>query len=136
MKINQVPQDKNDLSEGVCEIQYAIDENGNYTQVLSTGWKPKIDVLSNEWDEIYQKINKAKQLVLQNKKSPIYFFMIKNIMDVTILSGYMNLSRLKIKQHLKATKFKKIPVEILKKYADVFRLNDVDELINFSKYNK
>ena len=136
MKINEVPQDENELSEGVREIQYAVDDKGNYTQVLSTGWKPKTDVLADEWDTINERINDAKKVVLQNKKSPIYFYMIKNIMDVNILSGYMNLSRLRIKRHLKAKNFKKISVEILKKYAEIFRLNNIDELINFLKNNK
>lgn len=136
MKIDEVPQDKNELSEGVREIQYAVDNEGNYTQVLSTGWKPKTDVLADEWEEIYKKINNAKNLVLKNKKSPIYFYMIKNIMDINILSGYMNLSRLKVKRHLKAKNFKKISMEILKKYTEIFRLNDVEELTNFTKYHK
>jgi len=136
MKIEDVPQDKNDLSEGLHEIQYAVDSDGNYTQVLSTGWKPKTDVLADEWEEIYQKINNAKQLVLQNKKSPIYYFMIKNIMDVSILAGYMGVSRFKVKRHLKAANFKKISPELLKKYAKIFRLNDVNELINFIENNK
>jgi hypothetical protein len=43
MKTNEVLQDKAYFEEGkIRDVCYAVDDNGNYTRVLSLGWEPKI----------------------------------------------------------------------------------------------
>ena len=48
MKKEEVPQDKSNLASGnLKEMVYAVDEKGEYTTTLSTGWDPKTIALDN-----------------------------------------------------------------------------------------
>lgn len=131
MKVNEVPQDESYLTNDAIEIQYAVDDNGNYVEVKSTGWKPKTDVLINEWDKINKMAETALLLIKKGEKSPIYYYMVKNIMDVKLLAAYIHLSKRKVKQHFKPKYYKKLSKEILQKYAEIFKLESIDDLVNF-----
>lgn len=135
MKKENVPQDKGNLSNSnTKELVYAIDENGNYTTSLSSGWEPKTIALSNSIEEINERIESAKQLVLNNKMSPIYYYMELNKMDVAILSSYVGLWKWRVKRHFNPHVFSKLNDKILQKYADVFAIA-VTELKFFNPIN-
>lgn len=78
MKTTEVPQDDANMFEGKThELQYAIDENGNYTTVKSVGWETKNQIMQQAWDVEKDKIQKALDAVLNGSKSPIYYFLYK-----------------------------------------------------------
>jgi hypothetical protein len=132
MKNKEVPQDEG-LNEGRFEdVCYALDENGNYVAVLSTGWQPKTDALLQAWEVINEKVEDVRQLVLSGELSPIAYFMEKNLMDLKLLSDYVGLPKRKIRKHLKPDRFKKLDEEILLKYAETFGIS-VEMLRDFSE---
>lgn len=131
MKTDQVPQDSSSLSKkDIKELCYAVDENGNYTTALSSGWEPKSIALDGSMQLIEQRIEQARQQVVNNQVSPIVYFMEKSKMDIQILSDYVSIWKWRIKRHFKPAVFIKLNDKILKKYADVFEIS-VDELKNF-----
>lgn len=131
MKKDNVPQDDSLLIEGNSrEICYAVDENGKYVKVLSTGWEPKDIALRQALDFIEERANKSKEKIANNQLSPIAYYLEKRVMDIKLLSQYTNILRWKVKRHLKPRVFKKLSRETLKKYADAFEIT-VDELLNF-----
>ena len=136
MRKEEVPQDDENLMEGNKELQYALDENGNYITVKSAGWEPKNIVLKQAWEEINENIQDALEAIENGTKSPIYFFMHKNIMDIRLLSEYTGFWTLTIKRHFKPSVFKKLSPEKLEIYRNAFRLDSIDDLTNFdvSKY--
>ena len=130
MKKKDVPQDDEGLLEGkLREVCYAVDENGNYTTALSSGWTPKNAALQQAWDDVNEKIEKVKQDVISGKLSPLAYYMEKNIMEVKLLSQYAEIPKWKVKRHLKPKHFNKLDGDILKSYADVFNIT-VEELTN------
>ena len=130
MKKKEVPQDEG-LMEGRFEdLCYAVDENGNYVAVLSKGWSPKNEAMLQAWDVIHEKIEQVRQEVLSGKISPIAYFMEKNIMDLKILAGYVDLPKRKVRKHLKPEKFSQLDDDVLKRYADTFEIS-LEELKNF-----
>jgi len=130
MKKQEVPQDEG-LTEGLYEdICYALDENGNYTVVPTTGWQPKTDAMLQAWDVIHEKVEQAKQRVLAGELSPVAYYMEKNLMDVKLLSDYAGLPKRKVKKHLKPDHFNKLDDQILIRYAETFGIS-VDMLRNF-----
>lgn len=131
MKRNELPQDKSALTDITRELHYVKDEDGKYRTGLSTGWKVKAEALDNAWEDINQKINEARTMVINREKSPVYFFMHKNLMDIKLLSQYTGICRLRIKKHLKPKGFHKLSEKKLVKYADVFNIS-VSELKNFN----
>ena len=130
MEKKEVPQDEG-LTEGLFEdICYALDENGNYTVVPTTGWQPKTDAMLQAWDVIHEKVEQVRQQVLSGELSPVAYFMEKNLMDVKLLADYSGLPKRKIRKHLKPANFAKLEDKILDRYAETFGIT-VDWLRNF-----
>lgn len=130
MKESEVPQDKSNLeSANLKELCYAVDENGNYTTVKSSGWDPKTIALNNAIEEINQRVEDAKARVLNNITSPIEFYMELHKMDAQILASYVGLWEWRVKRHFKPKIFNKLSSKTLQKYADVFEIS-IEQLKN------
>ena len=122
MKKEEIPQDDGALNKLTKEVVYAIDSSGNYSTELSTGWDVKSQALDAAWQDIEQRIEHAKQKVLNNEASPILYFMELRLMDIGIVAAYTGFWKWSIKQHLKPPVFKKLPEKKLQQYADAFNV--------------
>ncbi len=132
MKKSEVPQDDSSLkSKNINEVCYAVDESGNYIQVASTGWSPKTTVLNETLALLQERIDEAKKLVKEGKKSPILYFMELNKMDIALLASYTGFWKITIQRHFKPSVFKKLSDRKLQKYAHVFGI-DINELKHFN----
>lgn len=132
MKEKEVPQDQINMFNGKpADVMYAVDEEGNYVRVKSAGWEPKNEVLRQAWEEVNENVEKARKAVADGEKSPVFYFMHKNIMDVTLLAEYTGLWRWQVKRHFKPKVFRKLKERTLEKYRHAFRLASVDTLKNF-----
>lgn len=135
MKKNEVPQDKSNLeSANFKELCYAVDENGEYTTVNSTGWDPKTIALDNAIEEINARVADAKKRVDNNQTSPIEYYMELHKMDINILASYVGIWKWRAKRHFKPSVFKKLSQKTLQKYADVFEIS-VEQLKNIDYEN-
>ncbi len=132
MKKKDVPQDKGYMDGRFKDVYYAQDEEGNFVPVLSEGWQPKNDAMKLAWEAIYEKVEEARKAVIEGKYSPIYFFMVKNIMDVKLLAEYMELPKRIVRRHLKPGKFNKLEAEVLQQYAELFKIT-IEQLVNFNE---
>lgn len=128
MKKKDVPQDDENLFEGKFKVvKYAVDDDGNYGTVGSTGWEPENVVLNQAWDEINNKVEETKKKIEAGELSPLAYHMEKNIMDVGMLSQYMDISKRKVAKHLEPSGFNGLDSKTLEKYAEVFDIS-VEEL--------
>lgn len=128
MKKKDVPQDDENLFEGKFKVvKYAVDDDGNYGTVGSVGWEPENTVLNQAWDEINKKVEETKKKIEAGELSPLAYHMEKNIMDVGMLSQYMDISKRKVAKHLEPSGFNALDIKTLEKYAEVFDIS-VDEL--------
>lgn len=127
MKKTEIPQDPSSLSNFTKEVCYAVDETGNYTTNLSTGWDVKASALKVAWQDIENRIAIAKEKVLKGKASPILFYMELKLMDFTILASYTGFYKWTIKRHLNPKVFNKLSDKKLKLYAETFDIN-IDKL--------
>jgi hypothetical protein len=131
MKKEEVPQDKGNLSKNnIKELCYAIDENGNYTTALSSGWEPKTIALENSLQDINERIKNAKEDIRKGVSSPIVYFMEVHKMDWVTLSDYVGMWIWRIKRHRKPAVFKRLSHKVLSRYAEAFEIS-VEELKNF-----
>lgn len=132
MKKDQVPQDNGGLSKkNLHELCYAVDENGNYTTVQSSGWDVKTVALDESMALIQERIERTKKNVLEGKVSPIAYFMEVNKMDLNLLASFVGIHRWFVKRHFNPKRFQKLSAKTLKKYADAFEIS-IEELRNFS----
>ena len=127
MKKEDIPQDGGALTKLTKEVVYAVDSSGNYTTELSTGWEVKANALDVAWKDIEQRIEKARQKVLNNEASPILYFIELRLMDIGIVAAYTGFWKWTVKKHLKPSVFKKLSEKRLKKYAEAFNIS-VEEL--------
>lgn len=133
MKKKEVPQDNEGLHEDKFrDLCYAVDENGNYVAVHSTGWSPKNEAMKQAWEEIHMQVEEARKSVIQGEVSILAYHMEKNIMDIKLLSQYTGISRRKIRKHLKPKVFENLTDEVLEKYAAAFNIS-IDELKDVKK---
>lgn len=133
MKLNDVPQDKkhfNDKDVELRKVLYVTDKNGQYTQTHSYGWESENIVLEQAWGEIFEQEEQVKQEIREGIASPIKYFMIKNRMDIGILASYVGKWQWQVKRHCKASVFKNLSENVLKKYAQVFNM-EVSNLRSF-----
>jgi hypothetical protein len=129
MKKDQLPQDKSALENVTRELCYVKDDNGKYTTGLSTGWDVKKDALDNAWDDIRERVKEAADLVKKGEKSPVYYYMELNLMDLSLLSEYTGFWKFTIKRHMKPSVFNSLSEKKLDIYAKVFKIN-TDQLKN------
>ena len=87
MKKSEVPQDKSNFND----LYYAVDDNGNYTTAISSGWDPKKIALENAMQEISERTAIAKVKVLNDETSPIEYYMEFHKMDMNILASYVGM---------------------------------------------
>ncbi len=127
MKKEEIPQDDGALNKLTKEVVYAVDGSGNYSTELSTGWDVKTKALDLAWEDIENRIETARQKVLNNEASPILFFLELRLMDTGILAAYTGFWKWTIKRHLKPAAFKKLSAKKLQQYADAFNVS-VEEL--------
>jgi hypothetical protein len=90
----------------------------------------KKDALDNAWDDIRERVNEAAQLVKSGQKSPVFYYMELNLMDISLLSEYTGFWKFTVKRHMKPSVFSSLSDDKLKKYATVFKVS-VDEFKNF-----
>ncbi|RSK41375.1 hypothetical protein [Mangrovimonas spongiae] len=132
MKKDDVPQDKGSLeSADFKELCYAVDENGEYTTVNSSGWTPKTIALDNAIEDINERVENAKKRVLNNETSPVEYYMEYHKMDLGILASYVGLWKWRVKRHFKPKVFYKLSEKKLQKYADVFDVT-IEQLKNIT----
>lgn len=130
MKKEDVPQDPSALVGVTRDVCYVKDKDGKYTTDLSIGWDVKKKALDNAWEDINERVTEAAEQVKKGERSPIVYFMEKNLMDLTLLSSYTGFWKFNIKRHFKPNVFNSLSQHKLEKYAKAFNIT-VDQLKNF-----
>lgn len=130
MKKEDLPQEPGALSRLTRELCYVKNEEGKYETALSKGWDIKKEALDSAWVEVNDRVEEARKAVASGEKSPVYYFMELNLMDIGVLSGYTGFFSFFIKRHLKPSVFNGLSDKKLEKYAKAFDIT-VSELKNF-----
>lgn len=111
------------------EMFYHFDKEKGFTRNVDYQISENQTIIKQSWDAAEQRLEEVRQRVIAGKRSPIAYYMEKALMEVPILSAYMEISKWRIKWHLTPTGFKKLKPDILGKYASVFGI-PVEELKN------
>jgi hypothetical protein len=119
LKREDVPQDKAILGQW-HEICYALDEDGRYVLAPSTGWDPANVANLQAWEVIAEDVAAAIEAVHAGKTSPLAFHMARCQMDAGLLADYVQLSRWRVKRHLRPAVYARLRPELRERYARVF----------------
>ena len=133
MKIKEVPQDNIETFKGFgTKAMYAVDENGQYTTIPTSGWEVEEVVLRDVVNDFAKLAEEAKSGVIRGHTSPIVCLKNKYFMDLPALAAGMGLAKWRVKRHFNPKVFNKLNDEILQRYADFFNL-DIAGLKNFKE---
>ena len=128
MKIEDVPQDLKYMKGTVIrDTDYAVDSEGRYHRVISSGWEPKnlaLDIIMQDIDEQCQEILAD---VRAGKASPLAYHAARNLMSLDLLADYAGFSKRTVRKHFLPEYFAQLDDATLAKYADVLRIT-VEEL--------
>ena len=127
MKKSEVPQEENSLFNGAKKALYALDEDGEYTTIASSGWHVEEVVTGMAVEEFHRLAEEARQRVATGISSPLEFHMYNRRMDPTTLAQSTGMTRWRVKRHLKPGPFEKLTFPILHRYAQALGI-DVAEL--------
>lgn len=131
MKINEVPQDGEILNgTPVRDVCYALDEDGNYKEVISVGWDPKNDAINFAWSAINEESEKIRKEVIAGRLSPLSYHLSRLVMSPVILAQYTGFSRREVKRFCnKPEVFFKLSYDDLSKLAAGLNIS-VEQLIS------
>ncbi|HET9279792.1 MAG TPA: hypothetical protein VFN95_16465 [Flavitalea sp.] len=133
MQEDEVPQDEKNLNEGkLAKLYYATDAKGHYTKVNSVGWEPETVAMQQAWDVVHAEVEAARKKVIEGKASPVLYYLKKNIMNVSMVAGYMGTLSLVVRLHMLPFFFNKLSRKTLERYAYTFRIT-VDELLDIEQ---
>ncbi len=133
MKIKEVPQDNIKTFKGFgTKAMYAVDENGQYATIPTSGWEVEEVVLRDVIDDFTKLAEEAKSRVIKGNTSPIEYYMNKHFMDLPALAAGMSLTKWRVKRHFNPKVFNKLNNEMLQRYAEFFNLDTAD-LKNFKE---
>ena len=124
---DKVTDDKDLIYTYNRELFYHFDREKGFTQAVHYQNPDNQVIIKQSWDAAEQRLEEVKQLVLIGKASPVAYYMEKILMEVPMLAAYMEISKWRVKRHMKPGVFKKIKPEILARYADIFEIS-VDQL--------
>ncbi|MGI1677142.1 MAG: hypothetical protein K6L75_00275 [Cellvibrionaceae bacterium] len=126
MKKDEVPQDNISTYAGHQKLFYAVENDGEYTGVQSTGW----DVEGEATQDAINVINADRQAAWQRGRdgisAPLEFHMFNCRMDLALLSQATGFFQWRIRRHFKPDSFKKLSQKNIDKYCDALGLSKED----------
>ena len=83
MKIEEVPQDlKYYKGTIIRDVNYAVDQQGQYQVIMSDGWSPKTDALDAALDDIKEQCHEILERIKKGEASPLEYHAKKNLMTM------------------------------------------------------
>lgn len=118
MDDSQVPQEGNELFQGLRKALYAKGADGKVRPVPSAGWKVEEIVTRQALDTLAAQAEEARQRALRGEASPLEFHMYRARMDLDLLCQTTGLWRWRVKRHFRAEVFARLSERVLARYAE------------------
>jgi hypothetical protein len=123
MKVNEVPQDKT-FYEDVKRACYALDNEGKYIIIPSSGWSTEEVVNGLAVDELKNKLEEARKNVIRGLKSPLAYHMEYRQMTTEILAKTVGMFSFRVRRHFRPEIFAKLKPSVIKRYALALALTE------------
>ncbi|WP_016956397.1 hypothetical protein [Catenovulum agarivorans] len=123
MKLDEVPQDNSPTYSGHKKLVYAVDEQGHYHKVKSSGWDIESFATQLAVEDLNQQTLDAYADAKAGRVSPLAYHMYKARLDVTSLAQATGKFEWQIKRHLKPKVFAKLSEQKLQTYAEIIDIS-------------
>jgi hypothetical protein len=118
MEQDDVPQDNSPTYAGLRKLLYAVDRQGKYSGVPSTGWEVESFATQTAVAELQRSTRDAWQRARDGRTAPLEYHMYANRMELDTLSATTGLWRWRIRRHFDPQRFATLPERILVRYAE------------------
>jgi len=118
MRERDVPQEGNATLAGHRKAVYAVGEDGKLRIVASRGWQVEEIVTRQALAELEERARDARQRALAGVASPLEYHMYRARMDVPMLAEAAGLWRWRVRRHLRAQVFARLPLALKRRYAE------------------
>ena len=119
MDKQSVPQDQSATYEGLRKLMYAVDENGKYVGVTSSGWEVESFSTQLAVEEMIRQRDDAWKRARDGQTSALEYHMFRNRMDFDTLVMTTGLWRWRVRRHFKPAVFARLSDAVLLRYASV-----------------
>jgi hypothetical protein len=123
VKVKEVPQDQDPTLEGIRKLCYAVNEQGKFEAVQTSGWRPEEIVKSIAWDNIERDLEDTRIKIRAGLKSPLAYHMKVRQMDAKLLAQNMGICSWRVRWHLTPKGFSRLSPELLSRYAQCLDLS-------------
>jgi hypothetical protein len=127
MEKESVPQDNSPTYAGLRKLVYAVDNNGKYAGVPSTGWEVESYATETAVSELDRLRIDAWQRARNGQTSALEYHMYANRMEPDTLSATTGIWRWRIRRHFDPQRFAKLSERMLTRYAEAMGIT-VEEL--------
>jgi hypothetical protein len=118
MEIKKVPQDHISTYAENKKAIYATDDEGHYGVVASSGWHVEEEATKQALNELERLSGEAYEAVRRGEKSPLFYHMYAQRMDLTVLSQSVGMFQWRVKRHFTPGVFAKLSDRLLARYSD------------------
>lgn len=101
MRKKDVPQDANTTLNGARKLVYAVDEDGRYTVVPTTGWEVEEIVTGMAVNRYAELAQEALTRVRQGHASPLEYYMHASRLNIATLAQATGLFQWQVRRHLR-----------------------------------
>ncbi|GGB12780.1 hypothetical protein [Agarivorans gilvus] len=123
MDAKNVPQDQISTYANHSKAIYAKNDNGEYTVVASSGWDVEEEVTKQALNEFQRLALAAYQQVEKGEKSPLYYHMFAQRMDLMVLAQSMGWFQWRVKRHFIPRVFAKLSPAKLAQYSEALGIS-------------
>jgi len=124
MKEKEVPQDRAKAFQGQRKALYAVDENGQYAIVPSSGWEAEEIVLEQAIEEYERAAAEAFERAKSGAASPLEYHMCRCRMDVLLLAQSTGFFRWQVRRHLRPGAFAALSAAKQRRYVEALGLDE------------
>jgi hypothetical protein len=129
---DEVPQDRIPTYGGRRKLFYAVDHDGAYVTVPSSGWEAEAFATGSALDEIERRKSDAWERASAGATSPLEYYMHCRRMDLALLAKATGFSRWRIRRHFRPAVHRRLGDRVLARYAEALGI-DVPTLRGLTK---
>lgn len=123
MRTDEVTQTSSTLLDGQARVVYALDDQGHYQKVSSSGWQPEEDAGLDEVDWFDRLTLQTYQQAQAGQASPLAYHMYRLRMDPALLAQSTGIWAWRVKRHLQVQRFPTLSAKLLQRYADALGMS-------------
>jgi len=118
-----VPQDRIPSYGGRRKLFYAVDKEGSYVAVPSTGWDAEAIATGSALEAIDGLRRDAWRRAREGATSPLEYYMHCRRMDLALLSQTTGLSRWRIRRHFRPAVYARLSERLLSRYGEALGID-------------